>query len=404
MTTRKPTIWPMTTLASSGPLQGVRVLDLTTVLMGPSATQLLGDLGADVMKIEAEEGDSMRWVGPWRHAGMGPIFLWANRNKRSVQVDLKSADGQNIIQGLAAEADVLVSNLRPQSLSRLGLSYDDLRARNPQLIYCAAVGYGSGGPNAGQPVYDDLMQAASGLSGLFARMDGVPRYAPINLCDRIVGLYVVNAITTALFHRARSGEGQEIEVPMFETMVQLILSDHVGGEAFVPAEGGMGYKRLLSANRGPYATADGYLALVVYTNRHWEAFGRLIGCPDLLSDARFSDQDARTTYAAEIGSFLAEQLRTRPTSDWLSLLRDADIPVCKVNSIEDLFRDPHLEAVDFFTEADHPTEGRVKVACHPVRYARTPASIRRLAPNLGEHNGELWVALNQDDDGLMPKA
>lgn len=328
---------------------------------------------------------------------MGPLFLWANCNKRSVKLDLKSHQGQEIIHALAAEADVMVSNLRPQSLSRLGLTGDKLRGQNPGLIYCAAVGYGSDGPNAGQAVYDDLMQAASGLSGLFERMDGVPRYAPINLCDRIVGLHVANAITAALYHRAKTGEGQEIEVPMFETMVQFILADHVGGNAFVPPEGAMGYKRILSSTRGPYATADGFLALVVYTNRHWEAFGNLVGNADLLADARFSSQDARTTHAVEIGQFLAEQLLRKPTAEWLALLRAADIPACKVNSIEDLLSDPHLEAVGFFKKQEHPTEGTLNVARHPVRYTKTPADIRRLAPNLGEHNGEVMVHLNEEN-------
>jgi len=382
--------------AATGPLRGVRVLDLTTVVMGPSATQALGDLGADIVKIETAAGDSMRWIGPWRTPGMGPLFLWANRNKRSLVLDLKSPAGRQAGLRLAAQADVLVSNVRPQGLARLGLDYASVQAANPRIIYCAAVGYGAGGPDAGKAVYDDLMQAASGIAGLFSQVDGTPRYAPVNLCDRIVGLYAVNAITAALYHRERTGEGQEIEVPMFETMAQFVLSDHIGGAAFAPSEGPMGYKRLLSRSRGPYRTKDGFLALVVYTNKHWAAFTRLVGCPDLLaSDPRFSDQEARTQNAEAAGNFLAAHLPARGNAEWLRLLHEIDIPACPVNSIEDLLQDPHLRAVDFFTAMQHPTEGSLNVARYPARFSKSPASVRRLAPNLGADNAAFGAAVER---------
>jgi crotonobetainyl-CoA:carnitine CoA-transferase CaiB-like acyl-CoA transferase len=383
------TYWADGSPNATGPLRGVRVLDLTTVVMGPSATQILGDLGADVVKIEHAGGDSMRWIGPWRHEGMGPLFLWANRNKRSLVLDLKSVAGKSAAIDLARQADVVVSNVRPQGLARLGLDYVSIRAANPKIIYCAAVGYGAGGPDAGKAVYDDLMQAASGIAGLFGAVDGTPRYAPVNICDRIVGLYVVNAITAALYHRAMTGEGQEIEVPMFETMTQFVLSDHIGGSAFSPPEGAMGYKRLLSRTRGPYPTKDGFLALVVYTNKHWEAFTALIGQPELLrTDARFKTQESRTQHAQEVGTFLSEQLPARGNAEWLELLHGIDIPACPVNAIEDLLADPHLAAVNFFEEMEHPTEGKVTVARFPVRFSASPANTRRLAPNLGQHNSE----------------
>jgi crotonobetainyl-CoA:carnitine CoA-transferase CaiB-like acyl-CoA transferase len=374
-------------------LSGVRVLDLTTVVMGPSATQMLGDLGADVVKIESEGGDSMRWVGPWRHAGMGPLFLQANRNKRSVVLDLKTPAGRARALALAEKADVVVSNVRPQGLRRLGLDYDSLSAVNPSIIYCAAVGYGAGGPEAGRAVYDDLMQAASGISGLFRAVDGAPRYAPINICDRVVGLYVSNAVTAALFHRAQTGQGQEIEVPMFETMTQFVLADHIGGHAFVPPAGDMGYKRLLSRTRGPYATLDGDISVVVYIDRHWRAFTKLVGCPDLLdTDPRFATQESRTQHAEAVGSFLAGHLATRSNADWLAALQAIDIPACKVNALEDLMTDPHLAAVGFFEQVEHPTEGTLTTCRFPVRFAQTPADIRTLAPNLGEHGPEIFGA------------
>jgi crotonobetainyl-CoA:carnitine CoA-transferase CaiB-like acyl-CoA transferase len=361
--------------------------------MGPSATQILGDLGADVVKIETPAGDTMRLIGPWKNAGMGPLFLQANRNKRSVVLDLKSPVGKAAIVGLAKKADVLVSNVRPQGLQRLGLDYESVRIDNPSIIYCVAVGYGSEGPQAGKAVYDDLMQAASGIAGLFGAVDGEPRYAPVNICDRVVGLYVANAITSALYHRAMTGEGQSVEVPMFETMSQFVLADHMGGGAFVPPLGEMGYKRLLSRTRGPYPTNDGYLSLVVYTDRHWRDFTTLIGCPNLLdTDERFVSQESRTRNAEVVGQFLAEHLAKRSKKEWLNLLHKIDIPACPVNTIDELFDDAHLKAVGLFEDMPHPTEGTVKVTRHPVRYSRSPASIRRLAPKLGEHTDEI---LNQ---------
>ncbi len=380
-------VWGTQSPPPTGPLSGVRVLDLTTVVMGPSATQMLGDMGADVIKVETAAGDNMRWIGPWRHEGMGPLFLQANRNKRSIVLDLKSPQGKAYALSLAREADVLVSNVRPQGLQRRGLDYDTLKGVNPALIYCAAVGYGSGGPNTGRAVYDDLMQAASGIAGLFQRVDGAPRYAPINLCDRTVGLYAVIAVTSALYHRARTGQGQMIEVPMFETMAQFVLADHSGGGAFVPPQGDMGYKRLLSRTRGPYATADGYLALVVYTDRHWRDFAVLIGEPDLMrTDPRFATQESRTQNAEAIGAKLAAHLLARGNAEWLEVLHGVDIPACPVNAVEDLYEDPHLKAVGFFQDTEHPTEGTLKVSRFPIQFSATPANLQRLAPTLGEHN------------------
>jgi crotonobetainyl-CoA:carnitine CoA-transferase CaiB-like acyl-CoA transferase len=383
-------VWETDTASAGGPLAGVRILDLTTVVMGPSATQLLGDLGADVVKVETPGGDHMRWIGPWRHPGMGPLYLQGNRNKRSIVLDLKTPEDKAAILALAAQADVLVSNVRPAGLRRLGLDEAAVRAVNPRIIYCAAVGYGSDGPNAGRPVYDDLMQAASGISGLFGAVDGAPRYAPVNICDRVVGLYVANAITAALYHSAKTGEGQAIEVPMFETMAQFVLADHWGGGAFEPAIGDMGYKRLLSRTRGPYPTKDGYIAVVVYTDKHWRSFSRFVGCPDLLdTDPRFATPESRTRHAEDMGAFLASHLPSRGNAEWLQILFDADIPACPVNSIEALREDPHLTAVGFFETVEHPTEGTMNTNRFPIQFSGTPTRTRRLAPNLGEHNGEL---------------
>ena len=379
--------WDEPRAVAAGPLGGIRVLDLTAVLMGPSATQIFGDLGADVIKVESGQGDSVRWVGPYRHAGMGPLFLQANRNKRSVVLDLKSDGGRNALLTLAAQADILVTNVRTAGMQRLRLAYEDVCAVNPAIIYCSAVGYGEAGPNAGRAVYDDLMQAASGIAGLFAAIDGAPRYAPVNFCDRIVGLYVVIALLAALRDRERTGHGQSVEVPMFETMAQFVLADHSGGRAFVPPLGAPGYPRLLARTRGPYPTADSHLAVVVYTDKQWRAFARIIGEPDLVVPGSiFADQASRTVHAEDVGAFIAAHLRQRTTAAWLALLDAADIPACPVNSLENLYDDPHLRAVGLIHEIEHPTEGRLTATRFPVNFgrggSRAPA---RPAPNLGEH-------------------
>ena len=388
-----------------GPLSGVRVIDLTTVVMGPSATQILGDLGADVIKVESSGGDSMRWVGPNRTDGMGPLYLQANRNKRSVVLDLKDAEDRAALLSLMPDADVFVSNMRPQAMARLGLGYDAIKAVNPEIIYCLAVGYGSEGPNSGQAVYDDLTQAACGIAGLFGVIDGAPRYAPVNICDRVVGLYLAIAILSALRHRAVTGEGQQIEVPMLETMAQFVLADHMGGGAFVPPLGGMGYKRLLSRVRGPYPTIDGHLALVVYTDKHWRAFSAMVGEPDLVdSDPRFKSQETRTQHSEDMGHYLQQRMPQKTTAEWIAALRAADIPAHAVNRLEDLFEDPHLKAVKLFEEREHPTEGRLKTARFPVKFSKTPASIRRLAPNLGEHTDEVFPERAKRKRGRTAKA
>jgi crotonobetainyl-CoA:carnitine CoA-transferase CaiB-like acyl-CoA transferase len=374
----------------AGPLHGVRILDLTTVVMGPFATQILGDMGADVIKIEAPAGDSMRKVGPFRHPNMGPLFLQANRNKRSVVLDLKKAEDREALLGLVPSADVLVYNIRPQAMRRLGLDYDTLAAINPGLIVCGAFGFGEGGPYAGRPAYDDIMQAASGVSSLLQRVNGKPSYAPINICDRTVGLYLANTLLGALFHKARTGEGQAIELPMFETMAQFVAGDHLGGESFVPSLGSTGYQRLLSTQRGPYPTSDGHLCVVVYTDEHWRRFSAMVGIPDLVAnDPRFATLQSRTVHAEDMGAFLAEHLPSKTTKEWVALFGAADIPATPMNSIEDLFDDPHLRAVGFWQEIEHPTEGLLRVPGVPGTWSRTQPDIRRLAPGLGEHSDEV---------------
>jgi len=374
----------------TGPLAGVRVIDLTSVVMGPSATQIMGDLGADVIKIEHPGGDSVRHIGPARHPDMGPLYLQNNRNKRSVVLDLKTEEGRDALLALVKSADVFIYNIRPQAIARLKLEYADVAAVNPGIIYAAAVAYGKGGPDAGRPVYDDIMQASAGISDLFAKVDGKPRQAPINICDRVTGLYLTISVVSALYHRALTGQGQEIEVPMLETMAQFVLGDHMAGSAFVPPLGDIGYMRLLSRHRGPYPTKDGYICIVVYTDKHWRAFTELVGDPDLIDrDPEFADQTIRTKNAELCGAYLAKHMTSRTTEEWLEFCRSIDIPAANVTTLEGLFDHPHLKAVDMFSVMDHPSEGKIRSARFPATFSETPASIHRPAPRLGEHTQEV---------------
>lgn len=375
---------------TAGPLAGVRIIDLTSVVLGPSGTQILGDLGADVIKVEQPAGDSVRHIGPLRNPAMGPLYLQNNRNKRSVVLDLKTEQGRDDLLALVADADVFVTNIRPQAVKRLRLEYDDVAAANPDIIYAGAVGYGRGGPDAGRPVYDDIMQAAAGVSDLFAKMDGKPRQAPVNICDRVTGLYMVISIQGALYHKALTGEGQEIEIPMLETMSQFVLGDHMAGSLFDPPLGDFGYMRILSRFRGPYKSKDGYICIVVYTDTHWRAFTKLIGDPDLIDrDPEFADQTIRTKNAEKCGEYIAKYVHLHTTDEWIEFCRQYDIPAAPVTEIENLFEHPHLKAVNMFSIEEHPTEGRVHVARFPATFSKTPATIRSLAPNLGEHTEEV---------------
>jgi len=374
----------------AGPLDGIKILDLTTVVMGPFATQILGDFGADIIKVESPDGDSMRKVGPFVHPGMGPLFMQANRNKRSIVLNLKDPSDKAELLKLVEKVDVLVYNIRPPAMRRLGLDYETLSVLNPGLIMCGAFGFGETGPYAGRPAYDDILQAASGISSVIQRVNGQPAYVPVNICDRTVGLYLALTLSSALVHKARTGEGQAVELPMFETMAQFVLGDHVGGELFQPSLGETGYKRLLSRQRGPYPTSDGHLCVVIYTDDHWRKFSAMIGVPDLVAnDSRFASLQERTIRSEEMGAYLAAALPSKTTAEWLALFDEADIPASPVNSIDDLFEDPHLDAVGFWQEMEHPSEGRIRVTRPVGTWSRTQPDVRRLAPRLGEHTEEV---------------
>jgi crotonobetainyl-CoA:carnitine CoA-transferase CaiB-like acyl-CoA transferase len=311
----------------TGPLHGVRVLDLTSVVMGPYATQILGDFGAEVVKVETLEGDNMRWVWPFRHPGMGHIFLNANRNKRSIALDLKKDGGREACLALAKNADVLVYNIRPQAMARLKLSYDDVRKVNPNIIYVGCFGYSQRGPYAAKAAYDDLIQGAAGVPYLFATQSkGAPRYAPIIIADRSVGQQVATAVSAALFYREKTGKGQRVDVPMFEHLLPAVLGEHLGGYTFEPQLGEPGYARMLSPDRRPYQTKDGYICALIYNDKQWKAFFALIGKEQMLAQPEFATYEARSKNYDKVYGMVAEEMKTRTTQEWLDGLERADVP------------------------------------------------------------------------------
>jgi len=370
-----------------GPLAGVKVLDLTTVVMGPYCTQILAELGAEVIKVESHDGDNMREVGPMRNRSMGHLYLNLNRGKRCIVLDLKRPQGREVVMRLLPSMDVLVYNVRPQAMARLGLSYDDVRAANPNIVYVGAYGYSQRGPYAAKAAYDDLIQGISGLPSLTQDGGGQPRYVPVNLADRVTGLHAVYAVTAALYARERTGQGQSVEVPMFESIAHFVLGDHLAGMSWDPPIGETGYARL--KHRRPYATKDGYLCVLVYNDKQWRTFLEAVGRTDLLQDARFFPHSARARHIGEIYDFLDELLRTRSTSEWVELLERADIPVAPVNSVEDLIRDPHLEQSAFFGHEAHPTEGDMLVPRTPTAWSATPPQAPGPAPRLGQHSAQI---------------
>jgi len=368
-----------------GPLQGIKVVDMTTVLMGPFATQTLGDYGADVIKIESLDGDVTRQIGPTRHPGMGPVFLNANRSKRSICLDLKKDAGRAVVLKLVAAADVLVYNVRPQAMQRLRLGYEDVAAINPRLIYAGVFGFGQDGPYAAKAAYDDLIQGGSALAHLMARGgDGTPRYVPNALVDRIVGLNAVGAILASLVHRDRTGVGQRVDIPMFETMAGFVMGDHLGGLTYEPPLDQGGYARHLSPDRRPYKTSDGYICVIVYNDKQWDKFLTATGRDDLRSDPRFATFAGRAVNIDHVYAELARIIALRSTAEWIKLLDEADVPALPMHDLVSILSDPHLVATEFFPTVEHPSEGKIRSMRTAATWSETPAEPTRLAPRLGE--------------------
>lgn len=386
----------------NGPLAGVRVIDMTSVFMGPSATQMMADLGADVVKVEAPAGDVVRAIGPQGSRGLGPLFLSLNRGKRSVALDLKSADGRQALLDLVRDADVLAYNVRPAAMERLGLDYDAVSAINPRLIYLGMFGFSERGRYAGQAAFDDLIQAACALPHAFARHTGEePRYLPFTVGDRLVGQHAFGVVCAALYARERTGRGQRVDVPMFETLLPQVMGDHLYGQTFVPAQGDFGYPRLLARQRRPYATRDEHVCCLIYTDGQWRAFLAAVGQGDLFdSDPRFADLGARTRHIDALYGLVADEIARRTTAELQTLLANSDIPVFPLHTFDSVLDDPHLGDIGFFQETEHPDVGRIRQMAVPSEWSGTPPGPAGHAPRLGQHGAELLREAGYSDDRI----
>ena len=382
----------------SGPLAGIRVVDLTSALLGPLATQILGDMGADVIKVEAPEGDPIRALGPSRHPGMGAYFLNINRNKRSVALDLKRPTAREALLKLVETADVFVHNMRLAAAERLGLDYRVVGERNPRIVYAAATGFHRDGPHRDRPSFDDVIQGESGLAALNGGAGGEPRYVPMAVSDKICGYVLASAIGMALFHRERSGGGQEVHVPMLETMVAFNLADHLWHGALAEPEKGIGYPRMLTDHRRPFPTKDGHICILATTDLQSLHLFEAIDCPELAHDERFSTLARRTDNISELYEIVIERMRRRTTAEWRERLDQFDVPNGVVTGLAGLLTDPYLAATEFFERVEHPTEGKMLTTAVPVMFSSSPGDNFRLPPpRLGEHTRDVLAELGYSD-------
>jgi len=389
-----------TTPSPTGPLHGIRVLDLTAVVLGPYATQILGDYGAQVIKIESPEGDLIRSNAVSRHPGMGSLFMAINRNKQSVVLDLKHPEGREVFLKLAAEVDVVVHNMRVSAIDRLGLGYEAVRAVNPQVVYCAATGFGQDGPHRAKPSFDDIIQAASGLASLVGNETGTTTYVPALIADKTAGLALVNAVLAALLHRERGGQGQYVEVPMFETLVEFNLVEHLGGLAFEPPLGGTGYGRIVDGGRRPVPTADGHAAILPYSPHEWVKLFQHLGRGDLLERYDLSDRHKVNAVVRELYAQLRAEGPQRTTAQWMEICQTLDLAATPIYSLDELPEHPHLKAVGMFQTMDHPSEGKLRYVRPAVKFTDSPASVHRPPPLLGQDTGAVLEGLGYGADEI----
>ena len=381
----------------SGPLAGVKVVDLTSVVVGPICTRTLADQGAEVVKVEPPGGDLLRNLAQGsRNPGMSGKFIQFNRNKRSICLDLKRPEGIEAMRRLVEGADVFVSNIRPSALARLGLDHPHLASANPRLIHCSIVAFGSGGRYAERPAYDPIIQSLSGVAATFHRATGEPRFVPMVMTDHITGIIAAQCIGFALYRRERTGVGEAVEVPMFENMASFVMSEHMSAATFEPPVGPTGDNRILSPEYRPMPTKDGYITVGPNTNAQAFGFFEAIGRPELRDDPRFCSATARTTNAAAYFGLRMEALRERTTAEWLELLGARDIPCARYNTLEDLMEDPHLSDNGFFQEEEHPSEGRLRRTAVPNRFGGGMREEALHAPRLGEHTREVLRGAGYD--------
>lgn len=381
----------------SGPLSGVRVLDLTINVLGPLAMQILGDMGADVIKVETPDGDSQRRTGTGHHSNMAPAFMGFNRNKRSVVLDLKKTPALDALLRLVEKTDVFVHAMRPAAARRLGVGYDAIAEINPRVIYAFGTGYRQDGPYADRPAYDDVVQGESGVAGMIGRVTGEPRFTPLVIVDQFCGYQLASAIGMALFHRERTGEGQEVQVPMLETMTAFVMHQHLWGRCFDPPVSGMGYTRVLSPLRKPYATRDGHICVLAISDEQWRRLLEAIDKPELAQDPKFAMLEARTRHIDELYSILEAQLRERTSAEWRERFERADVPNGPVPTLEDLFDDPYLNETGFWQRYEHPTEGACVDIGIPTYFSKSPGSVRRRPARLGEHTREVLAEAGYGD-------
>ncbi|MGW5375645.1 CaiB/BaiF CoA transferase family protein [Nocardia sp. NPDC003999] len=380
----------------SGPLSGIRVVDLTAMVMGPYCTQIMADMGAEVIKVEPPDGDNTRYISVGPERGMGGVFVNVNRGKRSVVLDLRSEGGKRSLRGLVTEADVFIHSMRAAAIARLGFDYDAVAALNPTIVYTNCYGYGRRGRDADRTAYDDTIQAECGLPFVQERLTGAAGYVGTIMADKIAGMTTLYATTMALFHRERTGEGQEVEVAMFETMAAFMLVEHANGAMFDPPLGPAAYPRAVTPHRRPYRTADGYLSALVYNDKQWTAFVAAVRPP--WAGPEFATLEQRAARIDTVYARLAETFRTRTTREWLNLLRSLDIPAAPVRSLDELFDNPHLADADFFETVDSPY-GTVRFPGPPTWFSRTPARIAGPAPRLGADTAEVLGRLRSAPDG-----
>ena len=374
----------------AGPFSGVRIIDISTVLMGPFATEQFADLGADVIKVETLDGDVIRNIGPNRHPGMSALYLNLNRNKRSIALDLKAPQGKAVLLKLIADADVLFYNIRPKAMARLGLSYEDVRSVNEKIIYCGAYGFSQDGPYAAKAAYDDLLQGAVGIADLTQQATGIASYAPFALADHACGMYAAFCLSAALFHKQVTGQGQSVEVPMFETMAQTILTHHMWGKAFDPPLAGTGFPRQISPNRRPFPTLDGHVCMLLVSDDQWLRFFSSVGLAATLEDQRFNTVAARNENTSELYAIVQQVLAQRTTAQWMELLEAHDLPASPMQSLDELMEDPHLRATGFFQKFEHPTEGSLVGMSVPSGWSVSATQEWRMpAPRIGENTKEI---------------
>jgi crotonobetainyl-CoA:carnitine CoA-transferase CaiB-like acyl-CoA transferase len=379
---------------SQGPLKGVRVVDLTAMVMGPYCTQIMADMGADVIKVEPPQGDDTRYVSVGPAPGMSAVFVNVNRGKRSVVLDLRSEEGRTALRALVADADVFIHSMRAKAIAKLGFGYDDVAALNPNIVYTNCYGYGRRGPDRDRPAYDDTIQAECGLTAVQKQLTGEADFVGTIVADKVAGLTAVYATTMALYHRERTGEGQEVEVAMFETMASFMLVEHANGAIYDPPLGPAFYPRTVAPNRRPYETSDGYIAALIYNDKHWNAF---IGAVQpVWADDLYSTLEQRAKQIDAVYGLVAQTMKERTTEEWLALFRELEIPAAPLNTPGALFDNPHLNAVGLFETVETP-HGPVRFPGVPTWFSRTPGRVAGPAPLLGEDTGQVLGELGLAD-------